>query len=166
MTSSAVSPAPPEAAGPLDAARSSECRVFCRYLLGMNPDPYIAGWYLRGHGGMPCSNGAPIDRFDQALVRVARQGPAWARVADAYARRFRPFGLLRQKLVLLLAILEHAPTTGARLTRGWAGGRFWFLLAIGATGAVSTAALLGGIILLGPLQLVMRGRPPRPGGPA
>ena len=162
MTSSAVSPAPTEAPDQADAARDAECRAFCRYLLGRAPDAYITGWYRRGHAGMPCHNGAGYDRFDQLLVRFARGGPIAAKVADAYARRFRPFGVLRQKLVLLLAILEHAPSTGSGLTEGWTGGRSAFLLALSGAALGSAIALVGGIVLLGPVHLILGGRPRAP----
>ncbi len=60
--------------------------------------------------------------------------------------------------MLLLAILEHAPATGGRFTRGWSGGRVSFWLALARTGLVSVAALLAGILLLGPAHLVLAGR--------
>lgn len=159
MPSSPVSPGITDAdqAGP---ALTAECRVFCRYLAGVTPDEYIQSWYRRGHAAIPYRLTGALDRFDRVLVRFARLGAAAARMADAYARRFRSCGVLRQKLVLLLAILEHAPGSG--LTRGWSRGRAAFWVVVVWSGVASGAALLFGVVLLGPVHLLLAGRPAGP----
>jgi hypothetical protein len=159
MTSSVSSP-PPEAgrAGP---ALDAECRAITRYLIRQDPDPYVVLRYREGHRGIPFRRTGQRDAVDGMLVLFASHGGWRARVADAYSRIFRPHGVLRQKLTLLLAILENAPVTHRQFTTGGRG-------MAGAIGS-SALALLGfgvalsaGVILLGPGHLVLsRARPPR-----
>jgi len=159
MTSSVSSP-PPEAArsGP---ALDAECRAFTRYLIRQEPDPYIVLRYREGHRGIPFRRTGRRDAVDGMLVMFAAHGGWRARVADAYSRFFRPYGVLRQKLTLLLAILENAPATHRQFTAGGRG--------IAAAAGSTALALLGfalalsvGMLLLGPGHLVLsRARPPR-----
>jgi hypothetical protein len=82
----------------------SECEVFTKYLLGCSPVPYVVQKYTDAHQvAAVFSKGSP---FDNLLVRVAGAHPTLTRLADSHARIFAPKGLLRKKLVLLLAILE------------------------------------------------------------
>jgi hypothetical protein len=93
------------------------------------------------------------------MVLFAARGGWRVRVADAYARIFRPHGALRQKLTLLLAVLESAPATHREFTSGGSG----VAAAIGRS-ALSLlgfgVAFLTGLLLLGPVHLVLsRARP-------
>jgi hypothetical protein len=54
----------------------------------------------------------PADAF---LVQVASIGLGSTKIIDVYTRVFRPFSLVRKKLVLLLAILESCAPTHAYL---------------------------------------------------
>lgn len=158
MTSSVSSPPAPEtgrAGLPLD----TECRALTRYLIRRDPDAYIISRYQDGHRAIPYRVAGRRDPVDGALVLFAAHGGWRARVADAYARIFRPHGALRQKLTLLLAILENAPATHREFTAGGTGiasaiGRT--ILALAGFGA----AFLVGLLLLGPAHLVLsRARP-------
>ena len=159
MTSSVNSP-PPEAAR-TGLALDAECRAFTRYLIRQDPDPYIVLRYREGHRSIPFRRTGQRDAVDGMLILFGSHGGWRARVADAYCRVFRPHGVLRQKLTLLLAILENAPATHRPFTAGGRG----MARAIGS----SALALLGfgvalsaGIFLLGPGHLVLsRARPPR-----
>jgi hypothetical protein len=159
MTSSVSSP-PPEA-GAAGMALDAECRAFTRYLIRQAPDRYTVARYQVGHHAIPFRRSGPRDAVDGMLVLFASRGGWRVRVADAYARVFRPHGVLRQKLTLLLAILENAPATHRQFTSGGRG-------LAGAAGHVALAllefgvAFLGGMLLLGPAHLVLsRARRPR-----
>lgn len=83
-----------------------ECDVFHRYLIRRPPDDYVIRKYLAGvevARRLP----APLP-IDASLMSFASRGPRCARIADAYARFFRPHGLLRRKLLLLFAIIENS----------------------------------------------------------
>lgn len=87
-----------------------EANIFTRYLLSRAPSDYVVDKYQEGHRVIPYLNGADPLPIDALLLKVARRGvlPAW--IADTYARIFRQSGPLRQKLVLLAAILESSPS--------------------------------------------------------
>lgn len=84
-----------------------ECRVFTRYLAGREPTPYVIAKYRAAHAAVDAYG--VQSAFDGRLVAGARLHPVFAWLVDAAARFTAPRGLLRKKLVLLLAILETAP---------------------------------------------------------
>ena len=133
--------------------------MFTRYLAGENPSDYVRQKYSDGHRAIPYRLQGNEDAFDVALVITARRGPVRARIADAYARIFRPHGVLRQKLTLLLAILENSPRMHRRFTSGGRG----ILLAVPAIGGsllLFLFSFLAGLALFGPVHRLLRGRKP------
>jgi len=66
---------------------------------------------------------------------------------------------LRQKLTLLLAILENSPDTHRRFTSGGRG-TFAAVAGIAAGLLLFSLSLLAGFIFLGPAHLLLRGRRP------
>ena len=138
---------------------AEECRVFTRYLTGQPPTDYVVRKYQQGHQAIPYRLKGEEDAFDVFLAIAARRGPFMARIADAYARRARPHGVLRQKLSLLLAILENSPSDHRRFTAGGRG----ILLAWLVTGyclARFVFFTLVGTLFFGPLKLLLKGRKP------
>ncbi len=132
-----------------------ECDVFARYLTGVPAGDYLRTKYREAHGGGGPGAGVvgpATGSFDSALVGFARSGTFATRLADAHARLFANGGLLRRKLVLMLALLEcSAPErvdavvsrsiTGFFFRAAWLGVCFVLL------------ALLSLVVLL-PLRLV------------
>jgi len=136
-----------------------ESSAFTRYLAGTRPSDYVSRKYREGHAAIPYRLRNDEDAFDAMLVVVARGGAVRSRVADAYARIFRPHGALRQKLTLLLAILENSPDTHRRFTSGGRG-TFAAVAGIAAGLLLFSLSLLAGFIFLGPAHLLLRGRRP------
>lgn len=83
-----------------------ECSVFCRYLIGQEPDDYVKGKYREAHRHAALAHVDPSNPLDSFLVKIAGISPWTTKVIDVYARVFRQSSLVRRKLVLLLAILE------------------------------------------------------------
>lgn len=83
-----------------------ECEVFCRYLCGERPNAYVIAKYRAAHecGALEPPKGATS--FERVIVDLARSSTWLAQPLDAYSRVFAKGGLLRRKLVALLAILE------------------------------------------------------------
>ncbi|MGE3525698.1 MAG: hypothetical protein AB7I33_07235 [Gemmatimonadales bacterium] len=132
-----------------------EGRRLTAYLLGSVPDEYVISRYTAAHARIPFRmNGTVPDPLDALLLRSAHGGRWRARAADAYARIFRPHGILRQKLVLLLAILETTSPAGVRLTRGGDRGPFGAVLRLAGTLLGFALAFLTGLALYGPVHLV------------
>jgi nucleoside-diphosphate-sugar epimerase len=131
-----------------------ECQTFTKLLTGRAPTTYVEDQYLRAHRARTeLSAHTP---FDATLVARASTSPLMARLADGYARRVLPRGLLRQKLIFLLAILETAPGThtvrDASQRRSMAGAMAGLVLN-GVTGVV---VVLAGLVLFGTMRLLGR----------
>lgn len=135
---------------------AEECRVFTRYLAGREPDEYIRVRYERGHARIPYLQSGGLAGIDRTLLQVARLNPTLARAADIYSRFFHPTGALRQKLVLLYAVLENSPETHAWFNSGAVGGPVALLGGLVLNGLASGASLLLGILVIGPLHIAAR----------
>ena len=133
----------------------AECRVFSRYLARQEPTLYVLSSYQRLCRLDPLSL-APLSLIDRGSLGLARRGSVPARVADAYARIFRPYGPLRRRLILLLAILENSPPSDGPLNAAREGSRAGILVGMVLTLLAGGLALLAGILLLGPLHLGSR----------
>ena len=128
----------------------AECRVFCRYLARQEPTPYVLSCYQRARD--PVSEGA-FPLVDRAALALACRGAGPARVADAYSRMFRPYGPLRRRLILLLAILENSPPSDRPLNAAREGSRPAIVAGMLLTLLLGGVCLLAGVLLLGPLHL-------------
>lgn len=152
--------AAPVTAVPGSSSLRRECESFSLYLSGRVPDEAVMGRYVAGDAAVhgPGLARHPIDR---TLVDFAAGGPLRARIADAYSCHFRPHGLLRRKLVLLLAILENSPGIHSLYTRGGTGGAAGGLARIVTAIVAHVALLAAGMLLFGPRHLLggRRGRP-------
>lgn len=120
----------------------SEAATFAAYLGCPQPPPNL----LQRYGDVVRAWGSrPADRFDTWLLELARAGSTRTGLADCYARRARPYGEVRRRLTLMLALLEthgdtHTDYDGARpaaTLRTWlalaAAGAGWMLRSIVAT---------------------------------
>ena len=97
------------------------------------------------------------NRFDAITVAFAMMGPLFTRLADAYCRLFRPRGALRQKLVLVLAILEVSPPFYRDIDEVRGPPLLQVVILAGSALAFALSLLLGAV-LLAPLQLLVRGK--------
>lgn len=135
-----------------------EFRAFTRYLTGGGVTPELVAAYDRAHRDLPALRGgdsrAPL--VDRASLALARLGGPATRVADAYTRFFRPAGPLRVRLVLTLALLEHAPPHHERLATAVSPGPVAGLLRLTGIGIAFAVSLGVGLLVLGPLHLVSR----------
>lgn len=130
-----------------------ECGVFTRHVVGAAPTPYVVRKYTEAHERR-ADVFEPRQRFGAFCVRLASVAPFTARMADAWCRLFAPRGVLRRKLVLLLAILETAPPFHAELdvVRGSRAGQIAALV-VGAVGWVAALGL--GALVLFPARLLL-----------
>jgi hypothetical protein len=131
------------------AVLERECRTFTRYLVGHDASPYVVAKYCDAHSSLAFR----ADPVDQRLITVARWHPVTTFLTDAYARFFAPYGALRKKLVLLLAILETSPPFFRELDRP-PGGRLAQALRVGARLLVFIPALVVGVTVLLPVRLL------------
>ena len=88
-----------------------ECTVLCAYLVGRPPDEYVTRKYIEAHHRLNPRLGTGTSR--DPVLALARRGTLAAGLVDAYTRVFRRDSIFRRKLILLVAILECAPSTAA-----------------------------------------------------
>ncbi len=145
-----------DAQGADDSPLDRECVVFTSYLVGLRPDAYVRRRYAEAHATVPGLEA--VDRFEAILIGFARRHPALTKMADAYARIFRPASSLRRKLVLLLAILESTSPTSDEVDRAVGGSPASVALRLVGRGLTAIASLAAGTILLTAARLRYGGR--------
>jgi hypothetical protein len=136
-----------------------ECETFTRHLLGSAPTAYVIRKYEEAHAHLPALS--PANPFDAWLVRLARSGPRRARLADAYAAVFAPTSAARQKLVLLLAILETTPPFCEDIDRPVGRGPASAVVIVVGSGLLAVISLVLGAMLVLPARLVFSLMPGR-----
>jgi NADH dehydrogenase len=118
-----------------------EGRQLARYLLGVEPAPEILSRYVSG------SRELWADAPDEPEVRWWRRHPRMLPVLDAAAGLLRPQSLLRQKVLLMAAILEatpeHAEFFLCRPPR-----KPWVFVVLAAQGAKAVAKAFVGLPVL------------------
>ncbi len=131
-----------------------EANTFTRYLLSRAPSDYVVDKYHQGHRVIPYLNGAENLPIDALLLKVARRGvlPAW--IADTYARIFRQSGPLRQKLVLLAAILESSPSFHSDMGGSKDTKRLYVFLGLVVLGLGFAVRLPVAMLVFGPAHLL------------
>ncbi|MBI4589082.1 MAG: hypothetical protein HY725_09600 [Candidatus Rokubacteria bacterium] len=149
---------------PPQAALDHECRVLTSYLLRQAPSSYVLAKYRDAHAAdaLPASPAGPFDRL---LARLAISRPSLLKLVDAYASVFFRTGLLRKKMVLLLAILEVSPRLHACFDSPDPGGTVGLLARIAVRSSAFLLRLLLAVVVLGPLQLAFALRSTLAAGP-
>ena len=134
-----------------------ECAVFMRHLLGRHPDAMVVDRYRAAVSTIPSLS--PGTAWERALLGFARRGVILARSADAYAAPFAPASVLRQRLVILLAILEVHPRFSQDIDRALGESLPWVIARVGLRSLAAVLFLVAGTLLLTPVRiaLVMRG---------
>lgn len=138
-----------------DNALDRECAVFCRYLIGQEPNEYVKKKYRAAHQACSLRNGGEC-RADAFLVKVASISPGSTKIVDAYTRIFRPFSTVRKKLVLLLAILESCAPTHAYLDSVDAGPTPLLFLRFVNRCVIFALVVMVGVLIILPAELMLR----------
>lgn len=132
-----------------DAVLRREFVVFASYLGARGDAGRGTAQYVRAHASLPL-DATPLDRVLLAFGRTSRVA---ASLADAYARLVRPYGLLRRKIVLALAVLESSPATHADFDTAAPSGPTFAWLSLAALGTWWALRTLAAVIVLGPVHL-------------
>jgi len=143
---------------PTAEALDLECGALTRFLVASEPTPYVRSKYREAH---EADLGLDVEtRFDQVLLDLLRGSALLRRPAAAYARTFLPKGAVQAKLIVLLAILESCAPSHGTIDDVPRGGAVNLALGLVLRGAAGAVALLAAVVLLHPVALVQRGRPP------
>lgn len=138
------------------AALERECDVFARYLGASAGDPYVKAQYVAAHEAGVVEL-AGTNAFQRRVVSLASSAPWSLRALDVHSRVFANGGLLRRKLVLLLAILETRAPHDAELDTPTAGSHAGLFLRMAWIGLVFVVLLIASTIALAPVALLPRG---------
>ena len=131
----------------------SECRVFCRYLIGLKPNDYVLGKYREAHQSNHLYRVSDLNSFERFLTNFASVNPWATRICDIYEYFFQRNSLLRKKLVLLLAILETSVPSHSHFDPVVEGGIATLFLRLAWRGSLSLLALLISVVVLAPYHL-------------
>ena len=88
-----------------------ECALLSMYLVGQPPGEYVTRKYVEAHRKLQPRLGG--EAGSDPVLALARRGAFATGLVDAYTRVFRSDSIFRRKLILLVAILECAPSTAA-----------------------------------------------------
>jgi hypothetical protein len=129
---------------PVDVPRlSHEFHRLARYVAGIRPTEYQTGKYVDFHRRRGL---APRHAFDRLLFGLSRGGWLGIALADAYTGTLCRASLVRQKLMLTLAILESSAPSFETLDEPDPGGKLVFVYMAwriaGAAVLLALAALL------------------------
>jgi hypothetical protein len=141
-----------------------ECSVFSAHLIGVNTAVYTRLKYVEATSAHGIAFDENFSPFDRATLAFARRGRNLARWADAYCAIFHRRGVLRRKLIVLAAILEHVSPTSHVFDNVPARGRINAILALVGSGSMFALSLALGVIVLLPLDLFYRAQSARTAG--
>ena len=88
------------------AELESEACTFGRYLVGRTPPPELVARYCEANAALFTAPPAPAD---EAIVAFVRRHPWSVGLLDAAVGLRRPGSLLRNKILVMTAILETSP---------------------------------------------------------
>jgi nucleoside-diphosphate-sugar epimerase len=131
-----------------------ECDIFTRYLVSQPPTQYIQDQYKMALRAFNLAGDAEFAPFDRRTLNFARRNVYFARVADGHCAIFHRRGVLRRKLILLIAILEHAQPTATLFDRPKTRGSAGIIVNLLIQGISFSLSILVGIFLLLPSQLL------------
>ena len=89
-----------------EAELDAEAVTFARYLVGRTPPPELVARYREANAALFAASVPPID---SALVAFVRRHPWSVGLFDAAVGLRRPGSLLRNKILVMTAILETSP---------------------------------------------------------
>ena len=135
-----------------------EARTFASYLGSPSFPSEISDRYHAAIGDWRIGSS---DRFDAWLVGFAAMSPALTSLADTYARFARPYGDLRRRLTLMLALLETHGATHAAYDRARASSAAAAWLALAGAGTVWALRALLAAVICAPAHLVLRAKSSR-----
>jgi hypothetical protein len=129
-----------------------EAATFARYLCGVAAGEYVVERYRAAHA-LGLVELRATSSFERAVVALARRGTWSARAMDASTRLVQPAGLLRRKLVLLLALLESRSPPAEAIDAPTAGSRSGLLLHAAGLTLLYGVHALAGLLILAPVRL-------------
>ena len=127
-----------------DGDREVEARIFARYLVGRDPSPgHVERYVAASRTHFP----DPLAPDDAAVLAWARRHPWSVGPLDAACGLVRPGGALRNRVLLMAAVLEATPDFADDFLPHHVG-PLALAARVGVAGVVAVANALGGWLLL------------------
>jgi hypothetical protein len=127
-----------------DGDRAVEARIFARYLVGRNPSPaHVERYVAASRTHFP----DPLPPDDAAVLAWVRRHPWSVGPLDAACGLARPGGALRNRVLLMAAVLEATPEFADDFLPHHLG-PLALAARVGVAGVVAVANALGGLLLL------------------
>lgn len=134
----------------VDLDACAEFRSVARYLGAPVVTVHAAERYAR----MLPSAGEAAAPFEQTLATMLARGPLAAALADSYARRFFPYGVVRRRITLALALLESGAQTHAVYDNGVGAPRIVTWAALAGAGFIWLTRTAAAFLLLAPVHFI------------
>lgn len=145
----------------IDAILYAEGRRLGKMLSGSDPPKIVLEKYANAHRQGLVGPDRDWGLFERIVLGTAKAGPLFY-LAEAYCAVFHRTGLLRKKMVLLLAILECIPDMGSAFDKPESGNPLSFLFGALARSLVFAFALLISTPIFFPLQVLFKASEKKP----
>jgi hypothetical protein len=130
-----------------------ECRVFCEYLLGEEPDAYVAAKYRAANLARKLCGPAAEIGFEAFLLRLARRGGLFTGMVDTFTGVFGRCSVFRKKMTMLVAILESCGSLHDRIGSAVSGSKTALFLRLTLHGLGFAVSLLLSAAILFPCRV-------------
>ena len=137
-----------------DDVLTREARIFANYICGRGITSDISDHYLKAARTLAIDH-QPADRFDRMTLAFARRGVGFAWLADSYAAIFNRGGMLRRRMVLLMSILENAPSSHGLFEQSPSRGPVAAVLKLGLSGIAETGVLVMATAIFVPVRILL-----------
>ena len=127
-----------------ETALETEARIFGRYLVGRDPGDALVARYVAACG---THFAAPPPADEAAVLAWIRRHPWSVGLLDAASGLLRPGGTLRNRILLMAAILESTPEFADHFLPQHVG-PLALVARVGVAGTIAVASAVAGAVLL------------------
>jgi NADH dehydrogenase len=147
-----------ESSAAIEKRLRRECILISRYLIGQPPSVYVIEKYIEAHKYsemVDASNQMPFERF---LLQIATRNVFLLKIVDAYSAFFTPSSVLRNKLILLVAIMESCAPSYREFEAHETSPIIQILLELAWKGIVFAVSFALALLTLLPIQIIFAAR--------
>lgn len=132
-----------------------ECITFSRYLLNQDPGRYVIDKYCEAHATSDFLGADNPSLFDRMLLSLSVTHSALAKLVDSYTCIFLKSATVRQKWILLLAIMESCAPTYQHFDSPDSASKSLFFARMTWQGIVFLTCLCLSILVFVPLRVIL-----------
>lgn len=125
-----------------------------RYMIGQQPSDYVIEKYIEAHRYSEMVDGSNQKPFERFLLQIATRNVFLLKVVDAYSAIFNPSSVLRNKLILLVAIMESCAPSYRAFEAQESASNIQILYELAWKGALFAISFALAFLILIPTQLI------------